>query len=238
VPVKRRTAAPSVGDYVNLDESTGDADNLPEAVDEVSVTETEDRDETPRNSAVVQAGWKAGTKQRESGGAFAQDFKLSDNEQLIAFLEDGPYAVYQEHWVERPGKKSFVCIGTGCPLCRIGDSPRKKWCFNIAVLDEDGAELKSLTAGARLFVDLEKKNNDPKRGPLTKGYWSIIRTGGKAGWTTTVSPVSPRLLEEDWSVSEDTLLPAIAELTPYTSAIVKIPSKADLKLVADEIDED
>lgn len=226
--VTRRAAAAT--DYL---EPEGEEKEVEVAVD----LEDEDPDETPRNAGIIQSGWKAAKKQKESGGDFAKDFRPSEDEQLVKFLDDEPFAVYQQHWIERTGKRSFVCIGTGCPLCAVGDRPRKMYAFNVVVIeDAETVEHKMLTAGTRLLDQLEKAN-EGKKGPLTKAYWSISRSGSsKAGWTNNVTPVAPRDLDEDWSLNESALLPLLKEVVPYTSAIISIPSKAQLREIAEELE--
>lgn len=197
--------------------------------------EDEDEDETPRRGDIIQGGWKAAKKLKESGGDYANDFKFGDEESLVKFLQDEPFAVYQQHWVTREGKQSFICPGKGCPLCSAGDRPRKMYAFNIAVIDGDEVELKSLTAGARLLATLEKCH-EGKRGPLTKPYWALARSGNKkAGYTTSCAAVSAGDLEDVYEVDEDNVKALIKELKPYTASILQIPSKADLRKVADEL---
>jgi hypothetical protein len=205
--------------------------------------ETEDENEEP-NHAVIGTGWKDAKRQKEeANGEYAKDFKFTEEEQVVKFLDDAPFAVYQQHWVRRKaGKLSWICIGpSSCPLCKIGEPARKQWNFSVAVIDTDDAgritvDQKILVTGIRLFNTLEQKNNDKKRGPLTKGYWTLSKSGTGTSTVHSVTPASDRELDE-WGIDVALVEPKTAKLKPYEPSIIKLPTKAELRTVADEIDE-
>ena len=68
----------------------------------------------------------------DSTSSFAQAFKLTEQIQVIKFLEDDSYANYTRHWIERMtptgrANRSYNCLdnwGKPCPLCEVGDKPQ------------------------------------------------------------------------------------------------------------------
>ena len=99
----------------------------------------EDEYMAPKHGTTVQSGWDAAAaflKPKKEAGAYPTNFKLTEKAQLIRFMDDAPFFVYQEHWINRTeGKRSFVCLGAECPLCTIaGDHPRPRFVFNVLVL--------------------------------------------------------------------------------------------------------
>ena len=107
------------------------------AVDADAYLDEDSENATPKVGTTVQEGWDAADALLKTDNTeFPTDFRFSEEPQLIKFLQDRPFATYQQHWIDRPkGKKSFVCMGDGCPLCEIlGDKPRGKFAFNVLVL--------------------------------------------------------------------------------------------------------
>lgn len=93
--------------------------------------------------SVVQSGWAAyrTTKAATSKWNSKDEFKIGEllpAKYYGKFLQDGPFAVYGQHFYKgRPDKKAFVCT-TDCPLCAIDEEPTVYAVFNI--LDLNGAE--------------------------------------------------------------------------------------------------
>lgn len=191
-------------------------------------------------SDAVQSGWGAAKKLKTEGGSFASELSITKDEQLVKFLDDAPYAVYKQHWVEglrSTNKKSFICMGKGCPLCAIGEGAAKKWAFNVALFDEDGEpDIKSLIAGSRLF-DLIADEHEGSDGPLDEGYWTLSKSGKKQSTTYKLKKVEGRKLEQGFSLTEDDLDEALeeADLEPYTAKQHQPPSKSYLQEIADEL---
>lgn len=221
------------------DEDEDDEDEKPRrrarSRDEDDDEDAEDEDEEPRNASIAKAGWGAAKKNTTSGD-FANEFKFDDGvETLVKFLDDEPFASYKEHWIERKGKKSFMCLGSNaCPLCKVGDIARGKTAFNIAVLSGDEVEVQALVCGPRLLKQIETLHKG-KNGPLTTHYWSLTRTGKKSETSYPMQVVKARDLE-DWDLEEDDILKDLKGLKLYTADIFKPMSKSALKEVADEIE--
>lgn len=161
----------------------------------------EDEDEDEERPDVVGRGWAAGKAKRAKTATFPDRFSPSSEEDtLIKFLEDEPYAVYNQHWIERPGKKSFVCLEVDCPLCDIGDSPTHYELFNVVVLSRT-PEVMSWEMRPRLQDQVAKFATSKKDGPLTRHYWAVGKSGTKSKVSYNFQVVKERDLEDDWGIA-------------------------------------
>lgn len=188
-------------------------------------------------------GWKGFKQKREERSDFVKNYAVSDDQpELIKMLDDEPFTVYAEHWIdERQGKKSFVCIGDDCPLCAIGDKPRVYAMFNVLDLrDPEDPQVFPWKVSQTVADILEGYATDKKTSPLNRPdlYFSVKKSGGgkKGRVQTNLSPVKERDLEEDWDVvpfTED-------ELDQFTllteDDVLQFSTRKALKAVADELD--
>lgn len=197
-------------------------------------------------SKVIQRGWGSAEKVKSADSPFAQNLKVSENEQLVKFLEDDPYVSYRQHWInERQGQKSFVCISDlhedGCPLCDAGHRPSSRFAFNVALMNPgEDPILRSYEFGSRVIDQLKNFHQNPKTGPLTKHYWAISRTGKKGSTQVSHQVVKERDLEEEWECAPITDK-ELADLrkSAYTSDILFIPTrKSLLEIAAEELGDD
>lgn len=233
-----------------------DDDTVEASVNGDDADDDDDEDETPARSSgrskgvtgeetEIKGGWTEGQKQMDSTSSYAQTLKLEEKAQVIKFLEDTPYANFRRHWVERTTKegktiRAYGCpktVGKDCPLCEAGDRPQAVAAFNIAIVgDDDNLVLKSWDVGPRLFQVLKGYANDPKIGPLTKGFFIASRTGKRGTTQHNVSPVSRTALEEDYDITPPTkdALETLAQ-DKYTPAIVEIAKIKDLRELAEEM---
>lgn len=191
-------------------------------------------DEAPARK-VIRGGWNAVDQVKTGSSDYAVRLKLSEDSQIIKFIGDAPYASYGQHWIERSGQKSFVCIGEDCPLCKAGLRPAKRSAFNVALLAEgEEPSLRSLEVGPRVIDQLKNFHNSDRTGPLDKHYWAISRTGKGATSSTLLQVVKTADLAE-WGLNplskED--MNYMLE-NAYTSDIIQIPSKRDLLQIASE----
>lgn len=202
-------------------------------------TETEFQPVKTEGRTIIRGGWNAVEETKNADSPFAQRLKVSEDPIIIKFLNDEPYASWRQHWVERQGQKSFVCIAdidsNGCPLCDAGSRPSVRISFNVALLvaGEDPV-LKSYEVGPRVIDQLKNFHTDPRTGPLSKHYWAVSKTGKGATTATAHQLVKERDLEE-WglaSLTEDDLKSLTNKA--YTADIIAIPSRKDLLSVADE----
>lgn len=228
-----------------------------EDIDEVDETEVaprqttvavldDDEDDTPKEapaSRQIKRGWGAAERTKNAQSAYAQRLKVTEDTIIIKFLEDEPYASYRQHWVERPGQKSFTCIADldpkGCPLCDGGNRPATRFSFNVAQLEQDGeAILKSYDVGPRVIDQLKNFHVDPRQGPLTKHYWAVSRTGKGTTSATNHQLVKERDLEEEWAMRPitDTELRSLHGQA-YGPDIIQIPDRKTLQnIVIEDLD--
>jgi hypothetical protein len=224
------------------DDDDDDDDRRPARRKARAADDDDDDDDAPRRSkrgadaaaksSVRGGGWKGAAEVDEIGASYAKRVKLEQNEEiLIKFLDDEPYASYAFHWLERKGKKSFTCLDDGCPLCdALGDRPRKQFCFNVVVMDPDTEPIvRSLDVGVRVKETLQRLGADPKNGPLSKPYFAVQRTGKGTKSNTQLTPVKERDVLDDWSVEplSEKQLRSLAK-QKYDTSIVETPTRKQL----------
>jgi hypothetical protein len=200
--------------------------------------EDDDAPVAPRRT--IKRGWAAAEAVKATGTGYAQVLKLAEEPQIVKFLEDEPYASYRQHWVERSGQKSWVCIDDidpkGCPLCEIGNRAGQRFNFNVVLLGFDGERLvKSYEVGPRVIDQLKNFHTDQRQGPLTKHYWAISRTGKGTNTATNHQMVRERDLDEfDLEPLTESELKALAKKA-YTDEVIKIPTRKELLAIAEDL---
>ena len=205
------------------------------AVNSADYLEEDSEDLQPKVGTTVQKGWDAVDDRMSTPvGDFPTDFRFTEEPQLIKFLEDAPFAVYEQHWIERPkGKKSFVCIGDECPLCNVlGDKPRGKFAFNVVVLSGDVTGVQILTAPPLLVRQLRKINEDDRKGPLSREFWEVSRLGTGPTTSYNLNIVRGRDLEEEWKMDGDTVQGLVAAAVPFTADVIRETPRSEMLEVA------
>ena len=91
-----------------------------------------------------------------------------------------------------------------------------------------------LISGARLYQALHAAHYSPQ-GPLTKGYWAIVRLGKGPQTSYTVTPIKERDLEEDWNLDAEKASTAVASAEVYTRNLIKEHSLEELDEIADSL---
>ena len=216
-----------------------DDDAVPARRQRETSAEDDDDDAPKAAPRVIKRGWGAAERIKDADSPFAQRLKVTEEPQVIKFLEDEPYASYRMHWVERQGQKSFTCISDiderGCPLCEIGNRPSTRFAFNVALITDSDPVIKSYEVGPRVIDQLKNFHTDALQGPLMKHYWAISRTGKGASSATNHQMIKERDLEDDWRVGalSDDDLKALRKGC-YTPDIIQIPKRKDLLSIADE----
>ena len=194
---------------------------------------------SPAARRIIRSGWEGVSAVKTADSPYATRLRIEDEPIIVKFLSDEPYASWRQHWVERQGQKSFVCISEfdECPLCDAGNRPSIRIAFNVVLLASDGAHaLRSYEVGPRVIDQLKNFHNDPRTGPLAKHYWAVSKTGKGATSATAHQLVRERDLEE-WGMNALT----VDELNyweekAYTADIIQIPSRKDLLDVASEVE--
>jgi hypothetical protein len=209
------------------------------AVNAETYLEEDSADIQPTVGTTVQEGWDAAEALlKVETSEFPTDFRFSDEPRLVKFLQDRPFATYEQHWIERPkGKKSFVCIGDGCPLCEIlGDKPRGKFAFNVLVLTGDVQGVQILTAPPSLARQIKKAHDDERKGPLDREFWEISRMGTGPTTQYTLNFVRGRDLAEEWKLSLDNVNELIANAESFSAEdVVRETPRSELLEIARSI---
>jgi hypothetical protein len=212
------------------------------AVNASSYLDADDENATPKVGTTVQAGgWDAATKILKTAvkdGEYPNDFKFTEESQLIKFIGDGPFRSYEQHWIDRSsGKRSFVCIADsdaqGCPLCDLlGDKPRGKFAFTVLVLSADEPKTMIMTAPPTLFRQIKAANEDPKRGPLNKFYYSISRMGTGPQTTYSLERVRSTDLQEDWDLDSAQVEELVAQAEQFSPEVIWDTPRSELLEIA------
>jgi hypothetical protein len=190
----------------------------------------------PKHGTTVQAGgWAAADaflkrKATNSESKYASFLKFSEQGSLVRFLDDEPFKVYEEHWIDRTeGRRSFVCLGSDCPLCTIaGDHPRAKFAFNVLVLSEEEPTVQVMVAVPTLARLLQSAHEDPKKGPLSRYFWEIKRLGMGRDTQYTLERVRATDLAEDWELDADVVNDAVESAVRYDESAITLTPREEL----------
>jgi hypothetical protein len=197
----------------------------------------EDENEVPAHSSVIQTGWAAAKKATaKTARTFATDFRFDEDVQLIKFISDEPM-VFMQHWINRPGKKSFISIGEDDPLIAVGSKPDQKFAFTVLNLSDEDPQVQLMTVGIRLCGQLEKLASNPKTGPLNRPdlYWAVSKTGQGTKTAYSVVPVKERDLAEEWQLDPVACAELIKTMKPLGKEALHTSTKAELAEIAREI---
>lgn len=221
-----------------------DPDEAPdEGGDEGSDDDDEDikAERAARRQKSVRTGWGGYKQTRAASSDFPDNLETGKEAKLIKIAEPEPFASFRQHWIERPGKKSWTCGEDDCPICDTGDRPASKTCFNVYELEDDAWTNKVWTVGNQIADTLQNFATDPKTNKEWPGYFSVKKVGkGKGKTQTVVTPVKERDVLDDWGV--DPLGPEdFEELEKglYDDSTVQVHTKKQLREIASELmDED
>ncbi|KJK56219.1 hypothetical protein UK12_23830 [Saccharothrix sp. ST-888] len=133
--------------------------------------------------------------------------KISEDPTVIKVIDADPFDNYVAHWVEeiKEGSKSVRCWGNDdCPLCGIGDKPKKfSACFNVVSCeDPDNPELRVWEAGVKIARQLKDIALDDRRGPLNRDdlYFTISKSQKAKAVEYHLERIRARDLEEETGV--------------------------------------
>jgi len=220
-------------DVPNVDSYTTPASVI--ASDELFIEE--DENVSSSTSSSIQTGWSAAKKAvAKSTKSFATDFKFDEDVQLVKFISDEPI-VFMQHWVNRPGKKSFISIGEGDPLVEVGSVPSQKFAFTVLNLSDEEPQVQLMIVGVRLCGQLEKLASDKKTAPLNRPdmYYAVSKTGTGTKTSYSVVPVKERDLAEEWDIDPVAASDLIKSLKPLGPEALHTSTKAELAEIAREI---
>lgn len=195
-----------------------------------------------RSSSLARPGWGAAKQTISKASSFEAEFKISENEALVKFVEDEPFASVLIHWVDEitEGQRSFYCPEEDCPLCAVGYRRTPQVWFNVVPLSTEGASVKPemmvLKAGSKLS-DLIKAENEGRSGPLSRHFFKVSKHGGgkgKGAPNFSVAVVKARDVVEDWEMNPEEIAPTLTGLKPYDGSVVKFPTRERLAQVVEE----
>lgn len=181
----------------------------------------------------VAKGWEGYRRTKANAPSkWSKLYKVQDEEQLIMFLEDDPYASFLQHWcdwVPKGHKMSYICSQDNCPLDDI-DTPTARVRFNILDLQGDVPQLSTYECGMTITDTLDKYARNE---PLSGRYFAISMVGDKTK-RTQIRPVKVRDLEEDWdfkALTEDEIAKFDSKL--WDDSSLERSTRAELQEVAD-----
>jgi hypothetical protein len=223
--------APNVSSYLGTDPVSP---VISEVEEDLFIEDSES--DFPDRSSVIQTGWAAAKRAvSEASKSFTTDFRFDEDVQLVKFLSAEPMSFLQ-HWVNRPGKKSFVGWDND-PLSRVGNKPERKFAFSVVNLSDEVPQIQLMTVGVRLCGQLEKLNADKKIGPIdrTDIYWAVSKSGIGTKTSYSIMPVKERDLAEDWDLDPVQLSSVISKMKPLGPDALRVSTNAELEEIAREL---
>jgi hypothetical protein len=200
-------------------------------------------DEAPAKSS-LSSGWAGHKKSKAKSSRFNDEDKFTvdeNDEQLIIFLDDEPFATWNEHFLKDvDGKKSFVCAEDSCPICETGDTPGYRAAFNIVVFDGDGnPTVKYWSATPDPLDAIEAQAFHERTGPLTNptSYFVVLKKKKAKRFHYTMERVQARDISAEFGF-EPLSEAEIEELIPGKFEIkdaVKPSTMRELRDAADEV---
>lgn len=103
------------------------------------------------------------------------------------------------HWEETMdgSKKRIVCLGVGCPICKAGHVPQKK--YQVLTIDRSDSKLKILEGGSSIFKQIKDYAMDPDYGDPSKYDIKIKKEGSgrETRYTVVAAPKKSELTPEE-----------------------------------------
>lgn len=205
--------------------------------EEPSTTKADEADDD--TGLAVAKGWGGYRRTKANAPSqFTKLYKVDDDEGLIMFLEDGPYASFLQHWcdwVGRGQRMSYVCLQEDCPLDEVDPKPAARVRFNILDCGGDTPILVTFECGVSVTDSLDKWAQDE---PLAGRYFAVQMTGSKNNRRTQIRPIKVRDLKEDWDfdpLSEKDIAKYDDKLWDETA--LDVATRAELRKVADAFNE-
>lgn len=234
----RRNSAPEADEYLDDEDSysTRSRTAVKAREDDDDLFDDDDEDEVPERSSLIQKGWGAAKKAMSESSNLTNDFRFGTEPTLVKFLSNEPFTFKQHFLEKKSGKKSYVCLGKECPLCRVlGDTPSNKFAFPIVNLDDESRPTQLLVAGPRLCGMLEKIDSDDRKGPLVKNFYTLSRSGKGSNTAYAVDLVKARDLAEDFDLDHEEVEDFLATVKPVGPEAIYVNSKQELLDIAHDL---
>lgn len=159
---------------------------------------------------------------------------------IIKFLDEEPFLVFLQHWIERSGKRSFTCLESRCPLCDdAGDKPSQQIAFNVIdFTDPEDPQIKVWQVGPMVADILKNYSKDKKTSPISRDdlYFSVRKETKNKKTNYYITPVKERDLLDDWDIEplgEEELEEFDAKA--YDESILQVARRTELKTLVREI---
>lgn len=138
-----------------------------------------------------------GEMKTTGSGEGASYIKLQPGENRMRIV-GLPYET-EIHWEETidGSKKRIVCLGVGCPICKVGHVPQKK--YQVLVIDRTDNKLKILEGGNSIFKQIKDYAMDPDYGDPSKYDIKIKKEGSgrETRYTVVAAPKKSDLTSEE-----------------------------------------
>lgn len=178
----------------------------------------------------------------------------SDEPTLIKILDEEPFDVYFQHWVDEGDARgktrhSFMCRDdadffedTDCPLCAVGVNTDTKALFNVLDLSNPNKpEVKVWVTSVTIADILQRMAESDRTSPLNREdlYFEVIVTKKKNKTSYEINPVKARDLAEDFDIdpfTEEELAEFEEDLFEDRTAVIQEDSYDDLDDLAASLD--
>jgi hypothetical protein len=206
-------------------------------LDEFKPRERVTKDVSDIPSFINRGSWAVG---KSASGPKINLFKVDnpDEEVLIKFLEDVPFAPIYQHWILQDGKRrAYTCIVDECPLCARGDKAKASNWFNVIDMHGDQPELKVWAASPDPSKAIKNRADNKRTSPLNKNglYFVVSKANGSNGIAEySLDPVKEDELE-DWGAKPITA-EQIAKFTAEANdaSVVNVKTMAELTQIAEQ----
>ncbi len=141
---------------------------------------------------------------RKARGDGSMRMQLGSEPELVAFLEDEPFATFSQHWVSQGGgggNRPYTCPEDDCPICEMGDRPNQQVYYNVLHLSADnGPKNMILPLGVRAARALDDAATSKKTGKpdILKDFFAVSKSGSKQQTQTNFRPIKEEDIVEDW----------------------------------------
>ena len=141
---------------------------------------------------------------RKARGDGAMRMQLGSEPELVAFLEDEPFATFSQHWVSSGGgvgNRPYTCPEDDCPLCDLSDRPNQTVWYNVLHLSADTKPKNMiLPLGVKAAKALDNAATSKKTGvpDILKDFFAVSKSGKDQQTQTNFRPVKVDDIVEDW----------------------------------------
>jgi hypothetical protein len=202
-------------------------------------SQEDDEDDEPAPK-VGGKGWGSYEKTKSATSGFPENFKVTNEAVVVKILDEEPFLVFLQHWIERKGKRSWTCLESRCPLCDdAGDKPSQQVCFNVVdFTDPEDPQVKIWQFGPMVADILKNYSKDKKTAPINRDdlYFSVSKQSKNNKTNYYITPVKERDLLDDWDVEpldEQDLEEFDAKA--YDEDVLQVNTRTELKQIAREI---